>query len=140
MIVLVCGDREWIDQAVVNAVLSEIHNASQITAIVEGEARGADSCARTWALRHFHVRLLKFPANWKKYGRAAGPIRNREQYDETQPDMVAAFHDNLAESRGTRDMVMYALSQGCKQIMHVTHSSVTASGWGWRPIERGTVL
>jgi hypothetical protein len=42
MRILVCGDREWTDEALVRQVLRE-QNPSLI---IEGGARGADTCAR----------------------------------------------------------------------------------------------
>jgi len=71
--------------------------------LIEGEARGADSMARDIALaRGWEV--IRVPADWVKYGRGAGPIRNQQMLD-MGPDQVWAFHDNLACSKGTLDMV-----------------------------------
>jgi len=52
---------------------------------------------------------LKIPyqiyyADWERYGRAAGPIRNRQMI-ETKPNLVLAFHNNLALSKGTKNTV-----------------------------------
>jgi hypothetical protein len=59
----------------------------------------------------YHV--IPHPADWEKYGKAAGPIRNAEMI-RRHPDLelVLAFHDNLAISRGTRDMVVLADKKG----------------------------
>jgi len=48
-----------------------------------------------------------FPAEWSKYGKSAGPIRNRQMLD-TQPNCVIWFHDNLERSKGTLDMIRAA--------------------------------
>lgn len=53
-----------------------------------------------------------YPADWKRYGRAAGPIRNRQMLEEGKPDLIIAFHSNLAESRGTANMVKIARKAG----------------------------
>ena len=52
--------------------------------------------------------MVGVPANWVKYGRAAGPIRNRRMLELVPPDLVVAFHDDLESSRGTKDMVIAA--------------------------------
>jgi hypothetical protein len=110
--VLVCGDRNWTDQAFIDQTLDQIHEVQGIVCIIEGEARGADRMARSWAASR-NVPFLAFPAEWNRYGKAAGPIRNRKQFDEGQPDLVVAFHNDLPNSRGTRDMIKYAKSRGC---------------------------
>ena len=50
-----------------------------------------------------------FPAQWSKYGRAAGPLRNTQMLSEGNPDIVLAFHDNIKRSRGTRNMIVQSL-------------------------------
>lgn len=84
--------------------------------LIEGEAEGADKMSRKIALElgFPDERILKYPANWTKHGRAAGPIRNREQFKNKgrPPDLVLAFHDDYAESKGTKDMVEFAEKNG----------------------------
>ncbi len=58
------------------------------------------------------------PANWDQYHRAAGPLRNREMLKEA-PDIVLAFHDDLSQSKGTRDMVNQALKAGVPTIISI---------------------
>jgi len=45
------------------------------------------------------------PADWEKYGKASGPIRNRKMFKLGQPDLVLAFHNDIYKSKGTNDMV-----------------------------------
>lgn len=100
MRLLVCGDRNWTNYS---KILKEIKEL-QPTVIIEGAARGADSMA-AMAARRLRIPLEEYPAKWNTYGRGAGPIRNKQMLDEGKPDMILAFHSNLAESKGTRDMV-----------------------------------
>lgn len=51
--------------------------------------------------------VLPFPADWSRYGRAAGPIRNRQMLDQ-KPSLVLAFHSDIAHSKGTADTVREA--------------------------------
>lgn len=107
MKVLVTGDREWTDVETVVAVLAMLPLRS---VIVEGEARGADITCRVVAEEMGHE-VRGYPADWDRFRRAAGPIRNQQMLDcEHRPDepieLGIAFHDDLAgKSRGTRDMV-----------------------------------
>lgn len=34
-------------------------------------------------------------------------------FDEHHPDLVLAFHKNIAESKGTKHMMEYAKKKGC---------------------------
>lgn len=61
--------------------------------------------------------MIEFPALWDKHGRAAGPIRNTQMLDEGRPDLVLAFHRDLSESKGTRNMV----EQSVKANLPVIH-------------------
>jgi hypothetical protein len=111
MRVLVCGDRNWDDFPYLCNVLDEIHSRETITLVIEGEARGADTMSRLWA-EHHHIPVAKYPADWHTYGRAAGPIRNRQMLREGHPDLVVAFHRNIVESKGTRNMVEISMKAG----------------------------
>lgn len=108
MCVIVCGDRNWIDPAPIAARLKSLPPRSLI---IHGAARGVDSIGGRVAIELglFYVRAI--PANWKKYGRAAGPIRNREMLD-MKPDLVLAFHSDIASSKGTKDCVTEAKRRG----------------------------
>lgn len=107
MKILACGDRFWNDKEKIRARLSVL---PQGTEIIHGAARGADSIAGMLA-RALGFSVRAFPADWNKHGKAAGPIRNRLMLDQ-KPDLVIAFHSNLAESRGTKDTVEEAKRRG----------------------------
>lgn len=57
--------------------------------------------------------VIAVPAEWKKYGKRAGIMRNQKMFDEHHPDLVLAFHKNIAESKGTKHMMEYAKKKGC---------------------------
>ena len=109
MRVLVCGDREWADSETMLRRLQALEHDEVV--LIEGEARGADLMAKGMA-RHFGWKVLPFPANWDKYHRAAGPIRNQQMLVEGKPDLVLAFHHDIEHSKGTKDMVDRARRAG----------------------------
>ena len=113
MRILICGDRDWSDRAAIDQVLLDL----KPTLVIEGDARGADRMAGE-AADALGIEKLVFPANWDKYKRAAGPIRNQQMLDEGHPDLVIAFHDNLAESKGTRDMVRRSMKAGLAVLLY----------------------
>ena len=108
MRVLICGDRNWIDEETIEEYIRTLPSMS---VIIQGKCRGADMIARRLAQKHGHS-VMDFPAEWSKHGRAAGPIRNRKMLVEGKPNLVVAFHDSLAESRGTRNMIGQARAHG----------------------------
>lgn len=108
MRVLVCGARDYEDRQFIFDTLDELHVKDRITAIIEGGARGADSFAAEWAKLN-RVLHIRFEAQWGDYGRAAGPIRNRQMLERGHPDLVLAFpKTTLAYSKGTKNMVKQA--------------------------------
>lgn len=82
-----------------------------ISAIITGDAPGADRLAARWARRQM-LTVHRFDAEWGALGISAGPRRNQRMLDEGKPDMVVAF----AGGRGTADMVSRAKKAGVRVI------------------------
>lgn len=108
--VLVCGDRFWEDKDMILNALSRL-GPSNIEVVIEGECRGADLMGKESA-EELGIPVLKFPAKWDRYKKAAGPIRNQQMLDEGNPNLVLAFHDNIHSSSGTSDMMKRARRSG----------------------------
>ena len=68
--------------------------------IVNGGAPGADTLAVRYATEA-DIPFKVFPADWKKYGRSAGPRRNRQMAEYA--DAAIVFWDG--KSRGTQNMI-----------------------------------
>jgi len=115
MRILICGDRNWFKISYVREILSWFDPKSYT--IIHGAARGADSMAGEVAEK-LGYNLLVFPADWEKHHRAAGPIRNRQMLEEGKPDIVFALHSNLAESKGTKDMVKISCKVGLPVLIY----------------------
>lgn len=71
--------------------------------LLSGECRGADQLGESFALEN-GWEIEAFPAEWKKYGRAAGPIRNQKMVAAC--DAVVCFWDG--KSKGTASLIEYA--------------------------------
>lgn len=111
MKVLVCGGRRFKDRALLDRTLDALDAEIPITRVIEGGAWGADRLACMWALAH-ERESQRFPAQWAKHGKAAGPIRNAKMLAEAQPDLVVAF----AGGNGTADMVFRAKTSGVRVV------------------------
>jgi hypothetical protein len=112
--ILGCGDREWTQYEPVQKEL--LNYLGKNVLVVHGDARGADTIVGEVASQ-LDFDVLAIPADWQTYGRSAGPIRNQVMLDQ-QPDIVLAFHDDIENSKGTKDMVKRAKAVGveCKVI------------------------
>lgn len=109
MRVLVCGGRDFDDFHLLDKTLDQIDFDNEIELIIQGGAIGADFLSRVWA-KSMSIPWIEFSANWNKYGKKAGPIRNQQMLDEGKPDLVVAFPTE--DSVGTWDMVKRATEAG----------------------------
>jgi len=111
--VLITGDREWRDRAALVQVLSKLQRAhGDDLLVITGGARGADTLAEKVCYSlGIHCAIVN--AMWTTLGKSAGPRRNAAMLS-LDPDDVIAFHSNLSESKGTRDMVTRAARAGMK--------------------------
>ena len=107
MRVLVCGDRNWTNKSKIREELEALHD---VELIIHGAARGADTLAGEVA-KELNILVIEYPADWHRYGKAAGPHRNREMLDDN-PNLVLAFHSHIRLSKGTADTVREARKRG----------------------------
>jgi len=116
--VIVAGGRDFADYNKLSAVIfdyAESVGDDVGVAIVSGMARGADALAHTFA-KNEGVQVYEFPANWDKYGKRAGYVRNTEMAEFA--DALIAFHDGT--SRGTANMIQTMLNMN-KPILVVPY-------------------
>ena len=107
--VIIAGCRDYNNyieaKEFIDFCISELRKTNEIV-IVSGGASGADAIGERYAQEN-GFKVEKYPADWEKYGRAAGPIRNRQMAEIT--DYVICFWDN--KSRGTKSMIEYSKKQ-----------------------------
>jgi hypothetical protein len=105
MRVLVCGGRNYSNFEEMASFLSGLffEYKDPQWELIHGGAAGADSLAGAWATS-VGIPVKEFRADWKKYGKSAGPRRNEKMLSEGKPDLVIAFPGG----KGTADMVARA--------------------------------
>ena len=110
--IIICGGRHFNDypllKSIVDKQLIEHTILPSETEIVSGHCEGADMLGEQYAKEH-GCALHIFPAEWTKYGKAAGPIRNKEMVDyiaSADKSLVIAFVSN--NTRGTKNTVAQA--------------------------------
>ena len=108
MKVLITGSRNWSDKEAVEIAIAR----AKPDIIIEGGARGADAIAKEYAHKTFR-RVVEIKAEWDKYGKKAGGIRNSTML-AMKPDLVLAFSMDLSNDKGTRDAVNKATKKGIK--------------------------
>ena len=104
MKILVCGSRTWVETEKIRNRLMNLFldaPAGSRFKVIHGGAAGADALAGHEALR-LGMRTRSFPADWKRYGKRAGIVRNLQMLDEN-PDLVLAFWDG--SSIGTKHTI-----------------------------------
>ena len=125
--ILVTGDREWDD---VPRVVEALSVYAPGTVLVHGACRGADNvCAAVAETLGFIVR--GYPADWTRYPRAAGPIRNQQMLDMEHwtngpIDVCLAFHNHIEDSKGTADMVHRAGKAHVPVVINTSRSCSSA--------------
>ena len=104
MRVLIFGSRTFDDRESLYRIMDDHDRNKKISVVIEGEAPGADTLGREWAKAR-GIKVEKFPADWERYGKAAGPIRNRQMISEGKPDMAVGFVDKpLMYTKGSKNM------------------------------------
>lgn len=99
MKICVCGGRNYAEYKVLSKVLNEARQIYGTFTLVHGDARGADTMAKNWAISH-EVEYIAYPAQWDEFGNAAGYIRNRQMLEQGF-DLLIAFPGG----RGTANMI-----------------------------------
>jgi hypothetical protein len=106
--ILVTGARDWTDTKLVYNVLQKYKNKKCV--LIHGDCIGLDKIAGKIG-DELGMEIKCCPADWKRFGRAAGPIRNKEMIThllEYKKHYMFAFHDNIELSRGTKNCVKQA--------------------------------
>ena len=107
MKVIIAGGREFSDYELLKRKCNSLlRNIKEVT-IISGTARGADQLGEQYAADMGHS-LMRFPAKWDLYGKAAGYKRNEEMADNA--DILIAFWDG--KSKGTEHMINIAKQKG----------------------------
>ena len=110
--ILVCGGRHFefygLLKAVLGKLIEKFHIDILTSEIISGHCQGADMLGEKYA-EEYGISVKCFPADWKKYKRKAGPIRNKQMIDYIsgfENKLVVAF--TTADTVGTRNTIKLA--------------------------------
>ena len=115
--IAIVGSRNFKNYYVFKRVVSLILDFNNLTKkqieIISGGAEGADSLARRYAIEN-SIPFKELLADWKKFGKKAGYIRNVEIWNYS--DFGIAFWDGV--SKGTSHSIDLAEKQGKKLFLY----------------------
>jgi hypothetical protein len=104
--IIIAGGRDFNDYSLLCYTLDDLRKPFEV---VCGEARGADSLGKRYAIQH-GLTVHSFPADWAKLGKSAGHVRNAQMAEFA--DGLVAFWDG--QSKGTAGMIRLAERRGLK--------------------------
>lgn len=97
MKVIIAGSRD-IEYSTMQLTCAIIESDFIITEVVSGCAKGIDRIGEEWA--EGIISIKRFPADWNKHGKAAGPIRNKQMAEYA--DCAIVIHNG---SNGSLNMI-----------------------------------
>lgn len=106
---IIAGSRDFNDYELLHRVLYALSDDPAFDgkdiSIVSGMARGADALGYMFAHKN-NIRVYEYPANWQKYGKRAGFVRNED---------MGRFADGLVAfdlgTNGTAHMIQFMHKQ-----------------------------
>jgi hypothetical protein len=108
--VLITGDRRWKCFALADRIVGRLAARHGALVVVHGAASGVDTAFHEAALAH-RVPVEPHPADWGRFGDAAGPRRNAEMVT-LGADLCLAIHRDIRRSKGTRGCASLAIGAG----------------------------
>jgi len=127
-IIIIAGGRNYEftadDYQWLNTWWSERRAEGKHLAILTGGATGADNYGRHWAQAYL-LMAIEEKADWKKYGKKAGPLRNQKMVDRA--DGIILFPGGV----GTTDVATRAREKGIR-----IWESRSRKNWNYKPPEQ----
>ena len=103
MKIIIAGSRNFNNYEELCKICDYLLKNKKNIEIISGTAKGADMLGEKYATDKGY-KIKQFPANWDKYKKAAGYIRNKEMAEYA--DVLIAFWDG--KSKGTEHMINLA--------------------------------
>lgn len=110
---VITGGRNIKDVQLVEGHLEDMYKKyGKPEMLIHGDCCGVDKISGSWAEKK-GISVEKHPADWKKYGKGAGPIRNREMANRCSKEDICVSLWN-GTSSGTKDMLSVCEKKGLK--------------------------
>lgn len=123
MTIVTTGGRDFTDRPLVEWALQLLrptvvaHGACSTGTLMSVAMDGSGMCGADGAVDAAAgflggMNVVRFPADWKRYGKSAGPMRNAEMLRLQKPDLVLAFPGGT----GTADCCRQAKALGIRVL------------------------
>lgn len=109
MKVIIAGGRDFDDYNLLVEKCNKYLSLQSDIEIVSGNANGADKLGEKYA-KECNYKVKLFPADWNKFNKSAGYIRNKEMAEYS--DCLIAFWNGI--SKGTKHMIDLAKERKLK--------------------------
>jgi hypothetical protein len=103
MRVIIAGGRDFVPSSADFRTIQDLLTKSDAEEVVSGCCRGADKFGELCA-DNLGILIKRIPAEWMRYGKAAGPRRNREMAQYADAVIL------MPGGKGTNDMRQAAIS------------------------------
>lgn len=111
MRILVTGGREFDDKELLFTTLDRLHQEREVTLVIHGAAKGADSLADEWCKTR-GVETFPCLADVGRYRRGAWREQSKQMLAQ-KPDLVVAFPGG----KGTANMIELAQKASVEVVM-----------------------
>ncbi|MGY6634596.1 MAG: DUF2493 domain-containing protein [Alkalilacustris sp.] len=111
MRLLLAGGRHLDDVGMIRRALDRAHALGPAEVLIHGGAGVLGVAAEDWA-RERRLHVIRYPANWREFGKRAEGLRDAFMLDDSRPDLVLA----LPGGGDTRALVLRALAAGLRVI------------------------
>lgn len=108
---IIAGSRSICKYSIVKKAIEK--SRFEITTVISGGAIGVDTLGEDYGAE-LSIPIIKMPAEWDKYGRKAGHLRNEQMADIAEA--LIAIWDGV--SRGTMHMINIAKKKGLKVFVY----------------------
>ncbi len=111
MRLIIAGGRHLDDVTLIRSALSRAHSLRPVTVLIHGGNGALGIIAEDWA-REMRLHVVRYPANWREFGKRAEAIRNAFMLEDSRPDMLLA----LPGGNDTADLIANATRLGLPVI------------------------
>jgi len=111
MRLLLAGGRHLDDVGMIRRALDRAHALGPAEVLIHGGAGVLGVTAEDWA-REQRLHVVRYPANWREFGKRAEGLRDAFMLADSRPDLVLA----LPGGGDTRALVVRALAAGLAVI------------------------
>ena len=111
MRLLIAGGRFLDDVGMIRRALDRAHALGPAEVLIHGGAGVLGVAAEDWA-RENRLHVVRYPANWREFGKRAEALRDAFMLADSRPDMVLA----LPGGSDTRALVQRARAAGLRIV------------------------